>query len=151
VQGVLKPARDYNSFKSQLERVPTDSLPGDKRYNPLAGHPLRAVPGDAPDRQLRAAELIHAMEVLLDANVKLVSSDLEEAMVLQQALVEIVGLRPRRRRRGGEEPGTRAKVVEGSPMTGSRWGERPREPQRPGAGVAPAREDARPTGIPSVH
>ena len=95
-QGVLKPARDYNSFKSQLERVPADSLPGDKRFNPLAGHPFVLFQAMRQTDNYELPELIHAMEVLLDANVKLVSSDLDEAMVLQQALVEIVGLRPRK-------------------------------------------------------
>ena len=95
-QGILKPARDYNSFKSQLERVPADSLPGDKRFNPLAGHPFVLFQAMRQTDNYELPELIHAMEVLLDANVKLVSSDLDEAMVLQQALVEIVGLRPRK-------------------------------------------------------
>ena len=95
-QGVLKPARDYNSFKSQLERVPADSLSGDKRFNPLSGHPFVLFQAMRQTDNYELPELIHAMEVLLDANVKLVSSDLDEAMVLQPALVEIVGLRPRK-------------------------------------------------------
>jgi hypothetical protein len=36
------------------------------------------------------------MDTLLGANVKLVSSGLDEAMVLQQSLVEIVGLAVKR-------------------------------------------------------
>ena len=95
-QGVLKPARDYNAFKSQLERVPVDSLPGDKRFNPLAGHPFVLFQAMRQTDNYELPELILAMEVLLDANIKLVSSGLEDAMVLQQALVEIVGLRPRK-------------------------------------------------------
>jgi hypothetical protein len=41
-------------------------------------------------------ELIRAMSVLLQANVQLVSSSLDEAMVLQKALIDIVGLGPRK-------------------------------------------------------
>ena len=37
--GLLKPASDYNRFKTQLERVPADALPADKRFNPLAMNP----------------------------------------------------------------------------------------------------------------
>lgn len=95
-QGVLKPARDYNSFKTQLDRVPADSLPPDKRFNPLAGHPFVLFQAMKQTDNYELPELIHAMETLLEANVKLVSSGLEDAMVLQQALVDIVGLRPRR-------------------------------------------------------
>jgi DNA polymerase-3 subunit delta len=94
-QGLLKPVRDYNSFKSQLDRLPTTSLPDDKRYNPLAGHPFVLFQAARQAENYSVPELIHAMGALLDANVKLVSSGLDEAMVLQQALVEIVGLRPK--------------------------------------------------------
>lgn len=91
--GVLKPARDYNSFKSQLDRIPASALPADKRFNPLASHPFVLFQAMRQAGNYRIEELVDAMEVLLDANRKLVGSDLDEAMVLQQAAVEIVGLR----------------------------------------------------------
>lgn len=91
--GVLKPARDYNSFKSQLDRIPASALPSDKRFNPLASHPFVLFQAMRQAGNYRIEELVDAMEVLLDANRKLVGSDLDEAMVLQQAAVEIVGLR----------------------------------------------------------
>ena len=99
-QGLLKPARDYNAFKAQLDRLPTSSLPDDKRFNPLAGHPFVLFQAAKQAENYTVAELIRAMDTLLDANVKLVSSGLDEAMVLQQALVEIVGLRPKAAGRG---------------------------------------------------
>lgn len=99
-QGLLKPARDYNAFKAQLDRLPTSSLPDDKRFNPLAGHPFVLFQAAKQSENYTVAELIRAMDTLLDANVKLVSSGLDEAMVLQQALVEIVGLRPKAAGRG---------------------------------------------------
>jgi hypothetical protein len=37
------------------------------------------------------AELIRAMDLLFQCNLRLVSSNLEESLVLQQALVQIVG------------------------------------------------------------
>lgn len=91
--GVLKPARDYNSFKSQLDKIPTSSLPADKRFNPLASHPFVLFQAMRQAGNYRIEELVDAMEILLDANRKLVGSDLDEAMVLQQAAIEIVGLR----------------------------------------------------------
>ena len=38
-EGWIKPEMDYNRFKAQLQRVPADKLPGDRRYNPLALNP----------------------------------------------------------------------------------------------------------------
>lgn len=97
-QGFLKPARDYNSFKAQLERLDPSALPADKRFNPLAAHPFVLFQAMRQTDNYELPELIRAMDSLLEANVKLVSSGLDEAMVLQQTLVEIVGLKPRRSR-----------------------------------------------------
>jgi DNA polymerase-3 subunit delta len=94
--GTLKPVRDYNSFKSQLDRIPASSLPADRRFNPLAGHPFVLFQALKQSGNYRIEELVDAMATLLDANRKLVGSDLDEAMVLQQAAVEIVGL-PKRK------------------------------------------------------
>ena len=83
--------RDYNRFKTQLERVPADKLPADKRFNPLALNPyvlFRAMP---QSKKYSLAELVRAMNLLLECNRKLVSSSLDEALVLQQTLVQIVG------------------------------------------------------------
>jgi len=66
-------------------------MPADKRYNPAAMHPyvlFKAVPQAG---HYTVEELVRAMEALLVANRRLVSSSLDEAMVLQQALVQIVG------------------------------------------------------------
>jgi hypothetical protein len=95
-EGALKPARDYNSFKSQLERLPASSLPSDKRFNPLAGSPYPAFQALRQIDNYETAELIRAMDTLLEANRRLVSSGLDDALVLQQALVEIVGVRKRK-------------------------------------------------------
>ncbi len=90
-EGWLKPTNNYNTFKTQLERVPADALPEDRRYNPLALNVyvlFRALPQAANYSQ---AELIRAMDLLLECNQKLIFSNLDEALVLQQTLVEIVG------------------------------------------------------------
>jgi len=95
--GLLKPGRDYNAFKSQVDRLPPTALSGDKRFNPLAGHPFVAFRASQQADNYETAELVAAMESLLDANRKLVSSDADEALVLQKTLVDIVGLSPKRR------------------------------------------------------
>lgn len=88
--GWLKADGDYNRFKAQLERVPADALPEDKRINPLAMNPyvlFRALP---QAKKYSSAELVRAMDLLLQCNMKLVSSQLDESLVLQQTLTQIV-------------------------------------------------------------
>jgi len=97
--GVLKPVRDYNAFKTQVDQVSRsagEGMPDDKRFNPLAGHPFVVFKTFNQSANYELPELVRAMDLLLGANVKLVSSGLDDAMVLQQALVDIVGLKPRR-------------------------------------------------------
>jgi DNA polymerase-3 subunit delta len=89
-EGWLKEARDYNSFKAQLERVPADKLPADRKFNPLALNPYVLYKALPQVKKYSSAELVRAMEVLLRCNQRLVSSGLDEALVLQQALVQIV-------------------------------------------------------------
>jgi DNA polymerase III delta subunit len=88
--GWLKADGDYNRFKSQLERVPADALPEDRRINPLTMNPyvlFRALP---QAKRYTSAELIRAMDLLLQCNLKLVTSQLDESLVLQQTLTQIV-------------------------------------------------------------
>jgi DNA polymerase-3 subunit delta len=89
-EGWLKPETDYNRFKAQLTRVPTDRLPTDKRFNPLSLNPyvlFRALP---QARKYSRAELVRAMDLLLRCNRRLVSTGLDKALVLQQIVVDIV-------------------------------------------------------------
>jgi DNA polymerase III delta subunit len=74
-------------------------MPSDKRYNPLSGHPFVLFQAARQAENFQSAELVRAMELLLEANRKLVSSDADEARVLQQVLVEIVGIGPARGQR----------------------------------------------------
>ena len=89
-EGWIKESRDYNSFKAQLQRVPADKLPADKKFNPLALNPYVLYKALPQAKKYSTAELVRAMEVLLQCNRRLVSSGLDEALVLQQALVQIV-------------------------------------------------------------
>jgi len=89
-EGWLKEARDYNQFKTQLAGVPADKLPADKKFNPLALNPYVLYKALPQVKKYTSAELVRAMDVLLRCNQRLVSSGLDEALVLQQALVQIV-------------------------------------------------------------
>jgi len=86
----LRPEKDFSRFKTQLARVPADALPEDKKFNPLAINPyvlFRAL-DQAP--RYTQAELIAAMDLLLECNRQLVSRSLDPALILQQALVRIL-------------------------------------------------------------
>ena len=89
-EGWVKETFDYNQFKSQLERVPADQMPAEKKFNPLALSPYVLYKALPQVKKYSSAELVRAMDVLLRCNQRLVSSGLDEALVLQQALVQIV-------------------------------------------------------------
>jgi DNA polymerase III delta subunit len=70
--------------------VPADKLPKDRRFNPLAINPYVLYKALPQVKQYEQAELVRAMDLLLQCNRRLVSSALDESLVLQQALVQIV-------------------------------------------------------------
>jgi DNA polymerase-3 subunit delta len=94
-EGWLKAERDYSRFKTQFENLPAAKLPADRKFNPRALHPYVAHKALLQCGNYASEELIRAMELLLDCNQRLVSRNLDEALLLQQTLVEIV--------RGGAE------------------------------------------------
>ena len=71
--------------------VPAAELPADKRVNPLAMNAYVLFKALPQSRKYSTAELVRAMELLLQCNQRLVSSSLDETLVLQQTLVQIVG------------------------------------------------------------
>jgi hypothetical protein len=73
-----------------LERIPARSLPEDRRFNPLSMNPYVLFKSLAHAKRYTLQELIRAMEVLLECNQRLIFSNLDEAVVLQQALVKII-------------------------------------------------------------
>ena len=89
-EGWIKPEMDYNRFKAQLERVPADKLPADRRFNPLALNPYVLYKALPQSKKYTPDELVRAMDLLLRCNQRLVSSGLDEALVLQETLVQIV-------------------------------------------------------------
>ena len=89
-EGWIKPEMDYNRFKAQLERVPADKLPADRRFNPLALNPYVLYKALPQAKKYTQDELVRAMDLLLRCNQRLVSRGLDEALVLQETLVQIV-------------------------------------------------------------
>jgi DNA polymerase III delta subunit len=89
-EGWIKPEMDYNRFKAQLQRVPADKLPADRRFNPLALNPYVLYKALPQAKKYTQGELVRAMDLLLRCNQRLVSSGLDEALVLQATLVQIV-------------------------------------------------------------
>lgn len=92
----IRPGSNYNQIKPQLEQIPPDELPSDKRFNPGSIHPFVLFQSLRQAENYQSDELVVAMERLLEANRKLVSSDADESRILQQVLVDIIGSgRPR--------------------------------------------------------
>jgi len=89
-EGWIKADVDYSRFKAQLDRVPADKLPEDKRFNPLALNPYLLYKALPSIRRYSTDELVEAMRILLECNQRLIFSNLDETLVLQQALVQIV-------------------------------------------------------------
>jgi DNA polymerase III delta subunit len=86
----LKPENDFGRFRNQLSRVPAEALPEDKKFNPLAMNPYVLFRASGQARHYTQAELVAAMDLLLECNQKLISRNLDPSLVLQQALVRIV-------------------------------------------------------------
>jgi DNA polymerase-3 subunit delta len=83
----------YDKFKSQLERVPADAMPADKRFNPLAMNAYVLFKALPQAQRYSRDELVRAMELLLDANCRLIglgSAGGDARLVLQQTLTQII-------------------------------------------------------------
>jgi DNA polymerase-3 subunit delta len=89
-EGWIRPDSDYGRFKASLERIPPEAVPQDKKFNPLAMHPFMLYNSLAHTRRYTSEELVRSMELLLIANQRLVSSSLDEALILQDTLIKIV-------------------------------------------------------------
>lgn len=93
--GWVSPEMPYARFKAALERIPPEQLPDDPKYNPCAQHPWPLYRALSQSRHYTADELVRALEILLQCNRDLVSRQLDEALLLQHALVRIIGTTPR--------------------------------------------------------
>lgn len=99
--GHLQPGADTSRVRQALSRLPAGWLPADRRYNPAAQHPYVVAKALGQAQNYSTPELVRAMDILLECNQRLVTSGLDEALVLQQALVQILGA-PRPRAAAGQ-------------------------------------------------
>lgn len=86
----IKPSRDFNTFKASLSSIPAGRMPDDPRFNPLAMNPFILFKALEQTANYSIADLIRAMELLLECNQRLISSAVDGALLLQQTLVKIV-------------------------------------------------------------
>jgi DNA polymerase-3 subunit delta len=89
-EGWIRAEMDYSRFKGALERISPEQLPSDKKFNPLAMHPYMLYNALAHTKNYTSEELVRAMELLLMANQRLVSTSLDPGLVLQETLLKIV-------------------------------------------------------------
>lgn len=90
-EGWIKQGEDYNRFSSRLKSVPAESLPADRKFNPLASHPFMLFNSLKHSAKYTLEELVAAMEVLLRCNQDLIFSSMDPSVVLQHALLKIAG------------------------------------------------------------
>ena len=90
-EGWVKADADYGAFQGQLKRIPAENFPAEKKFNPLAMHPFMLHRALGQAKNYSSAELVRAMDLLLRCNQRLVSSGLDDSLVLQQTLLQIVG------------------------------------------------------------
>jgi len=95
-EGWIKPDADYTRFKAQLEKIPISEMPEDKRFNPLGINSYVLFKALPQARRFTPAELVAAMDLLLQCNRRLISSSLDGALILQQTLIQIAGVPGRR-------------------------------------------------------
>jgi len=92
--GWVKQVNYFNQFTPFLKNVPQDRLPADPRFNPLALHPYVLFKAVQQANNYTLDELVRAMDMLLQCNQKLIYSDLDARLVLQQTLIDIVSRTP---------------------------------------------------------
>ena len=90
-EGLLKLSDNYYSFKAQLEKLPPERFSADKKMSPLGMNAYVLFRAAQQSANYSSPELVRAMELLLECNMKLVSSKLDEILVLQHTLAQIVG------------------------------------------------------------
>lgn len=89
-EGWVRAEGEYPRFKAQLERIPADALPQDKRFNPLAMNTYILFKALAHAKNYSMDELVRAMDLLLECNQQLVLSSRDDARALQQTFIKII-------------------------------------------------------------
>jgi DNA polymerase-3 subunit delta len=86
---MIRPANAYPQFKSQLDALPAGEFPDDRRISPLGLHPYVLFNATRQAKNYTSAELVRALDLLMQANLKLVSSSLDDSFILQSTLTQI--------------------------------------------------------------
>ena len=89
-EGWIRPDMQYQQFKGALDRIPPEAVPQDRKFNPLAMHPFMLYNSLGHTKRYSSEELVRAMELLLIANQRLVTTSTDEALILQDTLIRIV-------------------------------------------------------------
>jgi DNA polymerase-3 subunit delta len=90
---LLPMSNNFGSFKISLQRAADqakDSLPADRRFNPLMQHPFAVFKSAQQAQRFSLDELRRAMELLLEANKRLISSSIDGKIVLEQTLITMI-------------------------------------------------------------
>ena len=88
--GWIKPTRTFPQFKPQLEHVPADAFPEDRKLNPLSLNPYVLYRASAQAGNWSSEELVRALDLLLTCNRRLVTSSVDATLLLQQTLTQVV-------------------------------------------------------------
>ena len=88
--GWIRSTNSFPQFKPQLERVPADAFPEDRRINPLFLNPYVLFRASVQAKNWSGEELVRALDLLLACNRRLVSSSLDDTFLLQKSLTQIV-------------------------------------------------------------
>ena len=89
-RGLLRPAESYPRFQSQISSLDKSMFSKDRRFNPLAQHPYVIFKAMSQVGQYRESELVRILEVLLEANQKMVFVSVDPASVLRECVIKIV-------------------------------------------------------------
>ena len=87
--GMVRPTNSFRDFKPQLDALPAGEFPDDRRISPLGLHPYVLFNGTQQSKNYTSAELVRALDLLMQANRQLVSSSLEDSFILQSTLTQI--------------------------------------------------------------
>ncbi len=89
--GHLSEGLEYGGVAPAMARIPPETFPADLPFNPLKMHPFQIYKALGQAAAFGSDELARALGLLLDCNRQLVLSSLDEVLVLQRALVGILG------------------------------------------------------------
>ncbi len=89
-RGLLRSERNYSRFKLQMSSLDKSMFSEDRRFNPLAQNPYVIFKAMEKVGRYRESELVRILEVLLEANQKMVFVSADPASVLRECVIKIV-------------------------------------------------------------